>query len=72
MARTFIGWLRKQAKRKDPVGGLADFLKHDSCFPAKVTTPKGLKIYLNSVGADDPVLTAMEAAASEFKALEKK
>ena len=69
LAKTFIGWLRKQTKRKDPVGVLAKALADDSSFPAKVTSTKGLKIYLNELGGDPTLLSALDAAADEYRTL---
>lgn len=65
----FIQWLKKQDKRKDPVGDLAGDIKADRDFP-NCNNCRDLRQYLVSVNACDGAMKALDKAYIEFCKLE--
>ena len=63
--RTFLGWLRRQAKRDDPIGDLAKDTIEDRRRPRGLT-PESLYNRMVDVGACEQAFQALVDARREF------
>jgi hypothetical protein len=65
--RPFISWLKRQAKRDDPIGDLARDMKMDK-RPLERRSVSGLRGHMQLHGACLRALDALDDAAREWKA----
>lgn len=64
---TFRRWLQQQCRRRDPVGDIArDVRDDDDLKDVRGLTPKSLRRYMQSVGACEAALVALDRARCEF------
>lgn len=64
---SFLGWLKLQKRREDPVGDLANDVTRDPDFPRRCSDPEQLDDYLWSQGACDPARRALTRALAEYQ-----
>ena len=68
-ARSFLTWIKQQAKRDDPVGDLARDVKGDSNAPNGRVSKTGWLGYLRASNASSGAIEAFREAWDEFAAL---
>ena len=69
---TFAHWLRKQTKRKDPIGDLARDAAQDRTFPLDTSSGPKLRSYMRSCPACNEAMEALEKALMEWRTTKKR
>ncbi|WP_175857341.1 YozE family protein [Burkholderia anthina] len=67
-ARSFLAWIKQQAKRDDPVGDLARDVKSDGNAPNGRVSKTGWLGYLRASNASSGAIEAFREAWDEFTA----
>jgi hypothetical protein len=68
MSRTFTTWLRRQARRDDPVGDLSSDVERDPLARGVRSIPK-LRLRLLCAGACSGALDALDQALEEWRSV---